>query len=116
MMYNHTSRSQRKQRSTELLKMVGLGDRLNYKPTELSGGQMQRVAIARALANKPSLILADEPTGNLDSKTGGEVMKLLGKLHAGGNTVVVITHDEYVAKQAQRIINLRDGKIVRKLS
>ncbi len=114
MMYNHTSRSERKRRSTELLKLVNLGDRINYKPTELSGGQMQRVAVARALANRPSVILADEPTGNLDSKTGEDVLKLLTKLHAEGNTIIVITHDSYVAKQAQRIIHIKDGKIARK--
>lgn len=97
----------------ELLKMVGLGDRLHHKASELSGGQIQRVAIARALANDPEIILADEPTGNLDSKTGASIMEMLKQINKDkGTTFVMVTHDDHLAKMAQRIIRLRDGKVV----
>ena len=102
----------RMRRARDLLVQVGLGDRLTHKSTELSGGQMQRVAIARALANKPEIILADEPTGNLDSKSGAEISKILSKLNDEGKTIVIITHDASLAKMAKRIITLKDGEIV----
>ena len=98
-------------RAVELAKLVGLGDRLNHRPTELSGGQQQRVAIARSLANDPLIILADEPTGNLDSTTGTEIMGLLSRLHSEGKTIVMVTHDEGVANYAGRIIRLVDGRV-----
>jgi putative ABC transport system ATP-binding protein len=103
----------RKARAKECLEMVGLGDRLKHKPTQLSGGQRQRVAIARALAVKPSIILADEPTGNLDSARGEEIMKLLRDLNKQGITLIVITHDMSIARQAGRVIQIKDGKMVR---
>ncbi|UCD18667.1 MAG: ABC transporter ATP-binding protein [Candidatus Zixiibacteriota bacterium] len=102
---------QRKSRVIELLNRIGLGDKLANKPTELSGGEMQRVAIARALANKPKLILADEPTGNLDTKSGAEIIKIFDELWQTGHTVVVITHDQNIASHCQRIIRLKDGMI-----
>jgi putative ABC transport system ATP-binding protein len=102
-----------KDRATKLLEMLGLGDRLNHKPNQLSGGQQQRVAIARALANNPEVILADEPTGNLDSKTGTFVMNFLGKMHEQGKTIVLITHDIDLVSYAKRIVHLRDGMIER---
>lgn len=105
--------SERKARAKECLEMVGLGDRLKHRPTQLSGGQRQRVAIARALAVKPSIILADEPTGNLDSARGEEIMKLLRDLNKQGITLIVITHDMSIAKQADRVIQIKDGKMVR---
>src|SRR6266511_1403662 len=101
----------REQRAAEVLADVGLGDRIHHKPNELSGGQRQRVAIARALVNRPSIILADEPTGNLDSKTGDEIMALFEKLHARGNTLVLVTHEHDVAEHAHRIIHIKDGKV-----
>ena len=104
--------AERKARAKEALEKVGLGDQLNKKPNQMSGGQMQRVAIARALVNDPDILLADEPTGALDSKTGREVLSLLQELHAAGNTVVLITHDNSIAVQAQRIIRLEDGRVV----
>jgi putative ABC transport system ATP-binding protein len=104
---------ERVRRAREALELVGLGDRLHHRPTELSGGQQQRVAIARALAQQPSILLADEPTGNLDSKSGAEVMEIFHRLHRErGLTVVTVTHDPNVAKQAQRIIHLQDGLVV----
>jgi putative ABC transport system ATP-binding protein len=103
----------RKARAKECLEAVGLGDRLKHKPSQLSGGQRQRVAIARALATKPNIILADEPTGNLDSARGTEIMKLLKELNKQGITLVVITHDMSIARQADRIIQIRDGKLAR---
>jgi putative ABC transport system ATP-binding protein len=103
----------RKARAKECLEMVGLGDRLKHKPTQLSGGQRQRVAIARALAVKPSIILADEPTGNLDSARGEEIIKLLRDLNKQGITLIVITHDMSIARQAGRVIQIKDGKMVR---
>lgn len=102
---------ERKNRVIELLNRVGLGDKLDNKPTEMSGGEMQRTAIARALANNPKLILADEPTGNLDTKSGGEIIKIFDELHKSGHTVIIITHDRNIASQCQRIIKLKDGKI-----
>jgi putative ABC transport system ATP-binding protein len=99
-------------RAIDLLERVGLSHRLNSKPNQLSGGEQQRAAIARALINEPSLILADEPTGNLDSKTTAEVMKLIGEVHAEGNTIVMVTHEDDIGAHAQRIIRLKDGKIV----
>ena len=102
---------QRRERSRELLARVGLGDRLSHKPSELSGGEQQRVAIARALVTDPSLVLADEPTGNLDSVAGAEVMKLLHELNEAGRTVILITHDAGVAAQARRQVHIRDGQI-----
>ena len=110
MIYTHTPN--RRQRAVEALTRVGLADRLHHRPNELSGGQQQRVAIARSLVNRPSVMLADEPTGNLDSKSGAEIMALLHSLHAQGLTIVVVTHDPGVASQTQRIIRLRDGLVV----
>jgi putative ABC transport system ATP-binding protein len=112
LMYAGVGRSDRQQRARALLEQLGLGDRLRHRPTELSGGQQQRVAIARALVNEPALILADEPTGNLDSQTGREVLALLGQLHEAGRTIVVVTHDRAVAEHAQRIVTLVDGRVV----
>jgi len=112
MVFQNVSKVEREDRAIELLTKFDMGDKLNNKPTQLSGGQQQRVAIARALANNPQIILADEPTGNLDSKTGIVVMEYLKKLHEGGNTVILVTHDDNLALYAQRIITLLDGKIV----
>ena len=111
MVYAGFSKSERKVRAEEVLKQVGLADRMDHQPNQLSGGQRQRVAVARALVNNPSIILADEPTGNLDSKTSEEIMKLFGDIHKLGNTVIVVTHEEEVAAYAHRIIRLRDGLI-----
>jgi putative ABC transport system ATP-binding protein len=111
MIYAGYSKSERTARATEVLEQVNLGDRMDHQPNQLSGGQRQRVAIARALVNKPSIILADEPTGNLDSKTSEEIMKLFNDIHEQGNTVILVTHEEEVAAYAHRIIRLRDGMI-----
>ena len=111
LVYGGVPRDVRKQLAREALEHVGLGDRTHHKPNELSGGQRQRVAIARALVNKPSIILADEPTGNLDTKTGDEIMALIEELHRRGNTIIIVTHEEYIAEHAHRIIRLRDGKV-----
>ena len=112
LMYAGVSRSDRRERAKLALEMVGLGDKIHHKPTELSGGQQQRASIARALVGEPAVILADEPTGALDSHTGREVISLLKKLHEAGNTVVLITHDNSIAVQAERIIRLEDGRVV----
>jgi putative ABC transport system ATP-binding protein len=106
------SAAERRQRSTELLRYVDLGDRVRHRPSQLSGGEQQRVAIARALANRPSLLLADEPTGELDARTGQEIISLFGRLNADGTTVVVVTHDESLARAAGRVVHMRDGEIV----
>ncbi|WP_396142587.1 ABC transporter ATP-binding protein [Flavobacterium sp.] len=111
MVYAGFSKSERIERATEVLKQVGLDDRMDHKPNQLSGGQRQRVAVARALVNKPSIILADEPTGNLDSKTSVEIMNLFNEIHTNGNTVILVTHEEDIAAYAHRIIRLRDGII-----
>lgn len=110
LIYAGVSRSERTERAEALLEMVGLGKRMRHKPNELSGGERQRVAIARALVNNPSLILADEPTGNLDTKTSYEIMEIFEKIQDAGNTVVLVTHEEDIAQYAHRIIRLRDGK------
>ncbi len=102
---------ERKERAKEVLENVGLGDRIHHKPSELSGGQRQRVAIARALVTNPSIILADEPTGNLDTKTGKDIMTLFHEIHEQGNTIILVTHEEYIAEHAARIIRLRDGLV-----
>jgi len=111
MIYAGVGKADRIKRATEVLHDVGLADRMDHKPSELSGGQRQRVAVGRALVNKPSIILADEPTGNLDSKTSEEIMLLIDAIHQAGNTVIVVTHEEEVASRAKRIIRLRDGQI-----
>ncbi len=113
LVYNGTPASQRRKLAENALKRVGLHDRMHHKPNELSGGQRQRVAIARALVNNPSIILADEPTGNLDSKTGDEIMEIFEELHEAGNTVILVTHEEYIAEHSDRIIRLRDGFVER---
>jgi putative ABC transport system ATP-binding protein len=111
LIYAGVSKHERLGRAREALENVGLGDRLHHRPNELSGGQRQRVAIARALVTRPSIILADEPTGNLDSKTGVEIMNLFEQLYAQGNTLIVVTHEEDIARHARRIVRLRDGLI-----
>lgn len=111
LMYSGMSTKQRKERSIEVLNSVGLGDRLRHKPSELSGGQRQRVAIARAIVNAPSIILADEPTGNLDSESGSDILSIFNELHDKGNTIIMVTHDSYVSQKADRIINIKDGRI-----
>ena len=112
LLFAGVSDKKRNERAKEMLERVGLGDRMDHKPTELSGGQMQRVAIARALANNPAIILADEPTGNLDSASGHAIADLFGELHAAGQTIVMITHDNGLAKIASRSVHIRDGEIV----
>jgi len=111
LIYAGVSPHERHQRAKETLESVGLGSRIHHKPNELSGGQRQRVAIARALVNRPSIILADEPTGNLDSKTGVEIMALFDDLYERGNTIIVVTHEESIARHARRIIRIHDGLI-----
>ncbi|WP_299114726.1 ABC transporter ATP-binding protein [uncultured Winogradskyella sp.] len=111
MIYAGASKKQRVERASEVLTDVGLDDRMDHKPNQLSGGQRQRVAVGRALVNRPSIILADEPTGNLDSKTGEEIMALFDEIHSKGNTVIMVTHEEDIAAHAKRVIRLRDGII-----
>lgn len=111
LVYAGVPKKERIERAMEVLAKVGLAERSHHKPNEMSGGQIQRVAIARALVNNPAIILADEPTGNLDSKTSVEVMDIFGKIQAGGNTVILVTHEEDIAKYAKRIVRLRDGII-----
>ncbi|WP_286442290.1 MULTISPECIES: ABC transporter ATP-binding protein [unclassified Myroides] len=111
MIYAGRSKEDRNQRASDVLHMVGLGDRMDHHPNQLSGGQRQRVAVARALVNNPSIILADEPTGNLDTKTSIEIMGLFDEIHRKGNTVILVTHEEDIAEHAHRIIRLRDGVI-----
>ncbi len=111
LIYNGTPAAARMERAIESLTNVGLADRMHHKPNELSGGQRQRVAIARALVNSPSIILADEPTGNLDSKTGIEIMSLFDELHSKGNTIVLVTHEPDIAEYAHRVVHIRDGQI-----
>jgi len=111
LVYAGISQKERNERAAETLNKVGLGNRMDHKPNELSGGQRQRVAVARALINNPSLLLADEPTGNLDTQTSHEIMALFEEIHAGGNTIVLVTHEEDIAKHAKKIVRLRDGLI-----
>jgi len=111
MIYAGYSKNERRTRATDVLTQVGLSDRIDHHPNQLSGGQRQRVAVARALVNSPSIILADEPTGNLDSKTSLEIMKLFNEIHANGNTVILVTHEEEIAAYAHRVIRLRDGMV-----
>ena len=112
LVYANIRKEKRIDMASKALKDVGLGDRMHHKPNELSGGQRQRVAIARALVNNPSIILADEPTGNLDSKSGHEIMEILDNLHSKGNTIILVTHEDDIAKRAKRTIRLFDGKII----
>jgi putative ABC transport system ATP-binding protein len=113
LIYSGMPASQRKKIAEQALEHVGLKDRMHHRPNELSGGQRQRVAVARALVNKPSIILADEPTGNLDTRTGDEIMELFESLHDAGNTIILVTHEEYIAEHSDRIIRLRDGIVER---
>ena len=111
LIYSGTARTNRRKLAEAALEKVGLADRMHHKPSELSGGQRQRVAIARALVNNPAIILADEPTGNLDSNTGEEIMEIFEQLHTSGNTIILITHEEYIANHSQRVVRLLDGLI-----
>jgi putative ABC transport system ATP-binding protein len=111
LIYGGNSKGRREEKAKHALEIVDLSDRMMHKPNELSGGQRQRVAVARALVNNPSLLLADEPTGNLDSKTGLEIMQLFGDLHKNGNTIITVTHEASIAQYAQRILHIRDGRI-----
>jgi len=113
LVYGGVGKAERRKRAAEAIAMVGLSDRIQHQPSELSGGQRQRVAMARALVGNPSIILADEPTGNLDSATGEEIMSVIDELHARGQTVIVVTHEDHVAAHARRVIRLRDGMIER---
>jgi putative ABC transport system ATP-binding protein len=113
LIYNGTPSSRRREQAGIALDKVGLSDRMHHRPNELSGGQRQRVAIARALVNNPSIILADEPTGNLDTRTGDEIMEVFEVLHDEGNTIIMVTHEEYIAEHSDRIIRLRDGLVER---
>ncbi len=111
LIYSGISSAERRRMAEEAIEKVGLSERIKHKPNELSGGQRQRVAIARALVNNPSIILADEPTGNLDSKTGEEIMKIFDQLHDAGNTIILVTHEDHVAKYAHRVVRLKDGLV-----
>ena len=111
LVYSGISREERRERAMQALQSVEMGDRANHRPNELSGGQRQRVAIARALVNRPSLLLADEPTGNLDSKTGEEILRLFEKLHGEGQTILVVTHEKKVADRAHRVVAIMDGRV-----
>jgi putative ABC transport system ATP-binding protein len=111
LVYAKISRAERRQLAEEALVAVGLADRMNHQPNELSGGQRQRVAIARALVNRPSLLLADEPTGNLDSQTGREILDLFHELHSRGNSIIMVTHEDDVAQEAKRVVHIRDGRV-----
>jgi putative ABC transport system ATP-binding protein len=113
LIYKGTKKKEREERTHRALEMVEMTERKDHRPSELSGGERQRVAIARALVNEPSLLLADEPTGNLDSKTGQEILSLFRKIHAQGNTIIIVTHDRDIAQHAHRIITIRDGKITK---
>ena len=115
LVYANIRKDQRTEMASKALDSVGLSDRSHHKPNELSGGQRQRVAIARALVNNPSIILADEPTGNLDSKSGHEIMNILDDLHDRGNTIILVTHEDQIAQHAHRVIRLLDGKIIEDL-
>jgi putative ABC transport system ATP-binding protein len=112
LVYAKIPRTERHLQAQEALRAVGLGDRMDHQPNELSGGQRQRVAIARALVNRPSLLLADEPTGNLDSQTGREILDLFRDLHSSGNSIIMVTHEDDVAREAKRIIHIRDGRVL----
>jgi len=113
LIYAGVKRRERERRAREALQTVGLGDRMLHRPSEMSGGQRQRVAVARALVTHPSILLADEPTGNLDSATGREIMSLFDRLHSEGNTLIVVTHEPHIARHARRVIHLSDGNIVK---
>ncbi|MGD8534770.1 MAG: ABC transporter ATP-binding protein [Candidatus Aminicenantes bacterium] len=112
LIYKGAKKKEREEKTLRALEMVEMSDRMNHRPSELSGGERQRVAIARALVNEPSILLADEPTGNLDSKTGQEILSLFHKIHSQGNTIIMVTHDRDIADQAQRILFLKDGRII----
>ena len=113
LIYKGAKKKERENKTLRALEMVEMRDRMNHRPSELSGGERQRVAIARALVNEPSILLADEPTGNLDSKTGQEILSLFHKIHSQGNTIIIVTHDREIADQAQRILFLKDGRIIK---
>jgi putative ABC transport system ATP-binding protein len=115
LIYKGTKKKEREEMVRKAIAIVGMTDRMDHRPPELSGGERQRIAIARALVNEPSLILADEPTGNLDSKTGGEILNLFHKLHEAGNTIIMVTHDSNVAQQTERILFLKDGRLEREV-
>lgn len=112
LIYKGAKKKEREEKTLRALEMVEMNDRMNHRPSELSGGERQRVAIARALVNEPSILLADEPTGNLDSKTGQEILSLFHKIHSQGNTIIIVTHDRDIADRAQRILFLKDGRII----